>query len=45
MEVTRRIPIIPSYDNPAYLIVEIIDLKNKDAQQRAIYLDRVYGRR
>jgi hypothetical protein len=30
--------IIPSYDNPAYLIIEIIDLKNKDAQQRVQFI-------
>lgn len=30
--------IIPSFDNPSYLIIEIIDLKNKDAQQRVQFI-------
>lgn len=30
--------IIPSFDNPSYLIVEIIDLKNQDAQQRVQFI-------
>jgi hypothetical protein len=30
--------IIPSSDNPSYLIVEMIDLKHKDAQQRVQFI-------